>query len=64
MEGLFRKLHDKRAQLFAQLSDPAAVGVWKMVVDKYSDQAHFLYELLQNADDAGATYVRILLFSA
>lgn len=61
MGDLFEKLHDRRARLFSQLNDPAAVGVWKMVVDKYSDQAHFLYELLQNADDAGATNVRILL---
>lgn len=61
MADLFQKLYDKRARLFAQLSDPAAVGIWKMVVDKYSDQAHFLYELLQNADDAGATDVRIYL---
>ncbi|MBP5455585.1 MAG: hypothetical protein J6Y37_03735 [Paludibacteraceae bacterium] len=61
MADLFEKLHDRRARLFSQLNDPAAVGVWKMVVDKYSDQAHFLYELLQNADDAGATNVRILL---
>lgn len=30
-------------------------GVQRSVVDKYSDQAHFIYELLQNADDAGAT---------
>lgn len=63
MADLFKKLHDKRARLFTQLSDPAAIGVWKMVVDKYSDQAHFLFELLQNADDAGATYVRVQLYS-
>jgi len=30
-------------------------GVQRSVVDKYSDQAHFIYELLQNADDAKAT---------
>lgn len=62
MADLFKKLHDKRARLFTQLNDPATVGVWKMVVDKYSDQAHFLFELLQNSDDAGATSVRILLY--
>lgn len=26
-------------------------GVKDNVVNKYSDQAHFIYELLQNADD-------------
>ena len=33
-------------------------GVKRVIVDNYSDQAHFIYELLQNADDAGATWVR------
>lgn len=33
-------------------------GIWTGVVEKYSDQAHFIYELLQNADDVGATDVR------
>jgi len=33
-------------------------GVQRSVVDKYSDQAHFIYELLQNADDVKATSVR------
>lgn len=63
MADLFQKLKAKRRQLSSQLKDPAAAGVWKMVVDKYSDQAHFIYELLQNADDAAAAYVRIHLFS-
>ncbi len=58
---LFRKLTEKRRLLSQQLKNPAAVGFWNMVVDKYSDQAHFIYELLQNADDAKATEVRIIL---
>jgi len=33
-------------------------GVKTSVVEKYSDQAHFIYELLQNADDAKATFAR------
>jgi len=58
---LFQKLTEKRRTLSQQLKNPAAVGFWNMVVDKYSDQAHFIYELLQNADDAKATEVRIIL---
>ncbi|MCY4313305.1 MAG: ATP-binding protein, partial [Gammaproteobacteria bacterium] len=27
----------------------------------YSDRTHFIYELLQNAEDAGATHVKITL---
>lgn len=36
-------------------------GVKNSVVEKYSDQAHFIYELLQNADDAHATIARFIL---
>ncbi len=58
---LFQKLTEKRRILSQQLKNPAAAGFWNMVIDKYSDQAHFIYELLQNADDAKATEVRITL---
>lgn len=44
------------------LEDIALSGVWQSVIGKYSDQAHFIYELLQNADDAKATSVRFELF--
>lgn len=39
----------------------AIEGMWTQVVDKYSDQAHFLYEIIQNADDARASHVRFIL---
>lgn len=32
-------------------------GVKKIIVDNYSDEAHFIYEMLQNADDAEATEI-------
>lgn len=31
--------------------------IWDLITSPYSDQAHFVYELLQNADDCGATDV-------
>ena len=37
-------------------------SIWQGIVEKYSDQAHFVYELLQNADDAKATYARFKLY--
>lgn len=37
-------------------------GVKSIIVDNYNDQAHFIYELLQNADDAGATNIKFELF--
>jgi hypothetical protein len=52
----FDQLHEKRNNTATILKDDFAVGnIWNSVVEKYSDQAHFLYELLQNADDAHAT---------
>lgn len=32
-------------------------GVWRSIIDKYPEAAHFIYELLQNADDTEATKV-------
>ncbi len=60
-EELFDKLHDSRAATFRELNKRAMRGVWKSVIDKYPDTAHFIYELLQNADDAKATDVTIFL---
>ena len=37
-------------------------GVKDNAVNKYSDQAHFIYELLQNADDTAATTARFVLY--
>ena len=33
-----------------------------IIINQYSDRTHFIYELIQNAEDAGATYVRFHLF--
>jgi len=43
------------------LEKPSMRGVQRSVVDKYSDQAHFIYELLQNADDVKATTAKFRL---
>ena len=34
---------------------------WELFIKLYSDEAHFVYELLQNADDANATRVEFIL---
>lgn len=54
-------LSKDRAQEARSLESFALRGVKNSVVEKYSDQAHFIYELLQNADDAKATTVRFEL---
>src|SRR6266498_5128085 len=37
------------------LSDDEYSGIREIVEELYPDRAHFIYELLQNAEDAGAT---------
>lgn len=59
--ALFNSLHAKREEQFKAMNDHSMRGVWKSVIDKYPDSAHFIYELLQNADDAEATEVTIYL---
>ncbi len=60
-KNVFLELTKQRASLADALDQPALSGVKTTVVDKYSDYAHFIYELLQNADDAGATSARFVL---
>lgn len=57
----FDALTNDRAESAHILEKPSMRGVQRSVVDKYSDQAHFIYELLQNADDVKATSAKFLL---
>lgn len=58
---LFEKLRKEREQDFKVFSKRDYKGIWTGIIDKYPESAHFIYELLQNADDVEATYVRIIL---
>lgn len=51
----FEKLAKDREDSAKTLEKPSMRGIKNSVVEKYSDQAHFIYELLQNANDAKAT---------
>lgn len=57
----FDALTKDRAENADTLEKPSMSGVHDSVVNKYSDQAHFIYELLQNADDVKATTVTFRL---
>ncbi len=57
----FEALTKDRLDSASTLEKPSMRGVQRSVVDKYSDQAHFVYELLQNADDVKATEARFEL---
>lgn len=60
-EKYFEALTTSRMESAKALDGFALSGVKNSVVEKYTDQAHFIYELLQNADDAGATSARFEL---
>lgn len=62
-EAYFEALSKDRAESADMLEKPSMRGIKNSVVEKYSDQAHFIYELLQNADDAYATTARFILES-
>ncbi|MBQ9521146.1 MAG: AAA family ATPase [Oscillospiraceae bacterium] len=61
-ERYFHLLVNKRTAGADWLDEPFMSGVKVSVTEKYSDSAHFIYELLQNADDAGATSARFVLY--
>ena len=59
------QLSEKRKDLRQQLIDNEAMdGFKELLTVLYSDKVHFIYELLQNAEDAGATEVRFVLNAA
>ena len=58
---LFNALHKSRTEDFKIFNKSSYRAVWSSIVDKYPETAHFIYELLQNADDAEATKVNIVL---
>ena len=60
---LFEELHNRRIRSFEEFNQDDFKGVWENAIGLYPDSAHFIYELLQNADDAGATQVSIILKS-
>ncbi|MBQ5500463.1 MAG: hypothetical protein IIT80_02800 [Aeriscardovia sp.] len=60
-DGFFERLSQKREKYADMLEDPSMRALKNRVVEKHSEQAHFIYELLQNADDFGAKKARFIL---
>lgn len=56
---LFNELHNSRTEDYKTFSKRSYRGLLNSTIYKYSEPAHFVYELLQNADDAEATEVYI-----
>lgn len=57
----FKRLNEKKIGHAKVFMEPEYRRWWSSVIDKYPDSAHFIYELLQNADDAKATVATIHL---
>jgi hypothetical protein len=61
-ETLFKKLSAKRRKSVETYQEDGLLEAFiGLVIDTYRDSAHFVYELLQNADDAFATKAKIVL---
>ena len=60
-EESFDKLRKERNNFVFYLDHRDYGAIKNSVVDKYSDTAHFIYELIQNADDTGATKIKFIL---
>lgn len=60
-QRLFNELQESRRHDSKTFKKPAYIGIWKSIVDKYPESAHFIYELLQNADGAKATEVSMII---
>lgn len=59
---LFNILVEDKLDDWRTYSKRTNIGIWKSVIEKYPETAHFIYELIQNADDALASEVTIFLF--
>jgi hypothetical protein len=53
--NFLREVHERRKKLADVLLDEEYSGIREIVEELYPDRAHFIYELLQNAEDAYAT---------
>jgi hypothetical protein len=58
---LFIKLSQKRKRDSSVLMDWEYRGIWETAIKKYAGTAHFIYELIQNADDSKAKNVEFIL---
>ena len=56
------EVYEKRKNLAEVLRDEEYSGIREIVEDLYPDRAHFIYELLQNAEDANATEANFKLY--
>lgn len=61
-EQWFDKLTDEHKKDAITFAKPNYRHLWDRLVDMYKESAHFIYELIQNADDALATEAHFFLY--
>lgn len=59
MDDLFAEIRKQHIEDYGSKFEEWAP---RILVDQYSDRTHFIYELIQNAEDAGATYLTFNLY--
>lgn len=57
----FEELNKQCREAWAIFKNSMCRGALEIAQNLYKDKAHFVYELLQNADDQGVTMVRFIL---
>jgi hypothetical protein len=62
IEDYKNRLRNDKLETSRTLQKPSIRNLWASIIYKYSGQAHFLYEVIQNADDAGATNIHFALY--
>jgi hypothetical protein len=62
IEEYKEKLYEEQEDICRVMHKPRMKNVLNSVIYKYSGKAHFLYEVIQNADDAEATEIHFELF--
>lgn len=62
IEDYKNRLKNDKLETSRTLQKPSIRNLWASIIYKYSGQAHFLYEVIQNADDAGATNIHFALY--
>ena len=60
---LFELLRQDKLEDFKVLTKRTNKNIFRGIIEKYPESAHFVYELIQNADDAKATNVKITLYN-
>ncbi|BDQ01556.1 AAA domain-containing protein [Ignavibacterium sp.] len=60
-QALFSKLTKDREENAKILKKQSLVGFKKILTEMYADKAHYIYELIQNADDAKAKNIKFIL---